>query len=125
MDRPDLHRPVRDQFGEPAALRSRESEIQPVRDTALEHGEMVGQRQHRLHHVQIVYPRRIHLGQGRGEKIRLLLIVAFDRHAVAGFDNCLEQARGKIGWADFSAGAAERGCPRETGGAICSASYRV
>ena len=64
MDRPDLHRPVRDQFGELAALRSRESEIQPVRDTALEHGEMVGQRQHRLHHVQIVYPRRIHLGQG-------------------------------------------------------------
>ncbi len=61
MDRPDLHRPVRDQFGELAALRSREGEIQPVRDTALEHGQMFGQRQHRLHHVQIVHPRRIHL----------------------------------------------------------------
>ena len=122
MDRPDLHRPVRDQFGELAALRSRESEIQAVRDAALEHGEMVGQRQHRLHHVQIVHPRRIHLRQGRGEKIRLLLIVAFDRHAVAGLDDGFEQPRREVGWADFSARAAERGCPRETGGAICSAS---
>ena len=64
VDRPDLHRPVRDQFGELAALRSRVGEIQAVRDTALEHGEMVGQRQHRLHHVQVVHPRRIHLRQG-------------------------------------------------------------
>jgi hypothetical protein len=64
VDRSDLHRPVRDQFGELAALRSAKGEIQPVRDTALEHGEMVGQRQHRLHHVQVVRPRRIHLRQG-------------------------------------------------------------
>ena len=48
-----------------------------------------------------------------------------DAHAVAGLDNCFEQLRGKIGREDFSAGAAERGCPREAGGAICSASYRV
>ena len=123
MDRADLRPPVRgDEFGELAALRPRKGEIQAVGDAALEHGEMVGQRQHRLHHVQIVHPRRIHLRQGRGEKIRLLLIVAFDRHAVAGLDDCLEQLRGEIGRADFSARAAERGGPREAGGAICSAS---
>jgi hypothetical protein len=55
----------------------------------------------------------------------LLLIVAFDRHAVARLDDRFEQPRGEIGWADFSARAAERGSPCETGGAICSASYRV
>jgi hypothetical protein len=48
---------------------------------------------------------------------RLLLIIAFDRHAVAGFDNCLEQPRGEIGSADFSVRDSERGSPRETGAA--------
>jgi hypothetical protein len=55
-----------------------------------EHGEMVGQRQDRLHHVQIVYARRIDIRQARGQKIGLLLIVALDRHAVAGLDDRLE-----------------------------------
>ena len=83
---------------------------------------MVGQRQHRLHHVQIVHPRRVDLRQGGGEEIGLLLIVAFDRHAVARLDDRFEQLRRAVGGADFSARAAERGSPRETGGAICSAS---
>ena len=34
----------RDEFGEPAALRSGVRKIQPGRDAAFEHGEMVGQR---------------------------------------------------------------------------------
>jgi len=55
----------------------------------------------------------------------LLLIVAFDRYTVARLDDCFEQPRGEISREDFSAGAAERGRPRETGGAICSAPYRV
>jgi hypothetical protein len=83
---------------------------------------MVGQRQHRLHHVQVVHPRRIHLCQRQAEKIRLLLIVAFDRHAVAGLDDGFEQLRRAVGGADFSVSAAERGGARETGGAICFAS---
>ena len=95
VDRADLHRAVRDQFGELAALRSGKGEIQPVRDAALEHGEMIGQRQHRLHHVQIVHPRRIGFRQGCGEKIGLLLIVAFDRHAVARLDDRFEQLRSR------------------------------
>ena len=107
-----------DEFGELAALRSGIGEIQAVRDAALEHGEMVGQRQHRLHHVQVVHPRRIHLRQGGGEKIGLLLIVALDRHAVAGLDDCFEQPRRAVGGADFSACAADRSSPRQTGGAI-------
>ena len=58
---------------------------------ALEHGEMVGQRQDRLHHVQIVHARRIHLGQGGRKEIGLLLIVALDRDTVAGLDDRFEQ----------------------------------
>jgi hypothetical protein len=64
VDRADPDRVHSDEFGKFAALRARIGEIQAVRDTALEHGEMVGQRQHGLHHVQIVDPRRIHLRQG-------------------------------------------------------------
>ena len=101
MDRADLERTRRDEFGELAALRSGKGEVQPVRDTALEHGEMIGQRQHRLHHVQIVHPRRIDLRQGRREKIGLLLIVAFDRDAVAGLDDSFKQRRRAIGAGRF------------------------
>ena len=82
-------------------MRSGEGKIQSVRDAALEHGEMIGQRQHGLHHVQIVHPRRIDLRQGRGEKIGLLLIVALDRHAVAGLDDRLEQLGRPLGAADL------------------------
>jgi len=64
VDRTDPDRVRSDEFGKLAALRPRIGEIQAVRDTALEHGEMVGQRQHRLHHVQVVHPGRIHLRQG-------------------------------------------------------------
>ena len=122
MDCPDRDRPVRDQFGELAALRSRKREIQPIRDAALEQSEMFRQRQHRLHHVQVVHPRWIHLRQGRGEKIRLLLIIAFERHAVARLDDRFEQLGRQVGWADFSSRAREHGSPRETGGAISAAS---
>jgi hypothetical protein len=70
------------------------------------------------HHVQVVHPRRIHLRQRLAEEIRLLLIVAFDRHAVAGLDDGFERLRRAAGGADFSEG----GSACKTGGAICSAS---
>jgi hypothetical protein len=56
------------------------------------------------------------------QEIRLLLIVALDRDAVARLDDGFEQLRRAAGGADFSASAAERGSACETGGAICSAS---
>jgi hypothetical protein len=48
---------------------------------------MIGQRQHRLHHVQIMQARGVRLRERSGQEIGLLLIVAFNRNAVARFDD--------------------------------------
>jgi hypothetical protein len=118
VDRADLEGLRRNEFGEPTALRSGVRKIQSVRDAAFEHGEMVGQRQDRLHHVQIVNPRRIHLRQGGGKKIGLLLIVTLDRHAVSRLDDRFEQLGRPLRGAEFSACAAHRSGPRQPRGAI-------
>ena len=81
-------------------------------------GEMVRQRQDGLHHVQIVDPRRIYVRQGRGEKIGLLLIVALDRHAVAGLDDRFEQLGRPLRGAEFPVGGAHRSSSRQPRGAI-------
>jgi hypothetical protein len=114
----DLESVRRDEFGEPAALRSSVSKIQPGRDAAFEHGEMVGQRQDGLHHVQIVDPRRIDTRQGGSEKIGLLLIVALDRHAVAGLDDRCKQLDHALRGAELPACAADRSGSRQPRGAI-------
>jgi hypothetical protein len=62
--------------------------------------------------VQIVNPRRIHIRQGGGEKIGLLLIVALDRHAVAGLDDRFEQLGRPVRGAEFAACTADRGGSR-------------
>jgi hypothetical protein len=56
--------------------------------------------------------------RGGRKKIGLLLIVAFDRHAVIGSDDRFEQLGGLLGRAEFSAYAAERSGPRQPRGAI-------
>jgi hypothetical protein len=71
-----------------------------------------------LHHVQIVDPRRIDIRQGGGEKIGLLLIVAFDRHAVAGLDDRFEQLDRVLCGAEFTACTADRSGSRQPRGAI-------
>jgi hypothetical protein len=118
VDRADPEGPGRNEFGEPAALRSGIRKIQPVRDAAFEHGEMVGQRQDGLHHVQIVEQRRIDIPQGGGEKIGLLLIVALDRHAVAGLDDRFEQLGRPLCGAEFAACTADCSGSRQPRGAI-------
>ena len=59
VDRADLHAAGRDELREPAALRSREREVESRRDAVLEHVEVLRQGQHRLHHVEVVDARRI------------------------------------------------------------------
>ena len=93
MDCADVKRLRCDQFGEPAALRSGKGKIQPVGDATFEHREMFRQRDDRLHHVQIMDPRGIQFCQRACEKVRLLLIVALECHAVAGLDDRFQQLR--------------------------------
>jgi hypothetical protein len=68
--------------------------------------------------VQIVYARRIDIRQGGGEKIGLLLIVALDRHAVAGLDDRFEQLGRPLCRAEFAACTADRSGSRQPRGAI-------
>ncbi len=60
-------------------------------DAAFEHVEMFGQRERRLHHVQVVHLCGIDPASARGKKIRLLLVVAFEANAVAGLQHRFEQ----------------------------------
>jgi hypothetical protein len=53
--------------------------------------------------VQIVELRGIGFRQRSGEEIGLLLVVAFDRDAVARFDDRFEQCRRAVGRAELSA----------------------
>jgi hypothetical protein len=114
VDRPDLHAPASNQLGELAALRPGEGEVEPIGDAALEYRQMIRQREHRLHHMQVMHARRIDLGQRRGEKVGLLLVVALDRHAIAGLDHGFQQFDHAVGGANLSV-AAKRGCTREPG----------
>ncbi len=57
----------------------------------LEHVEMLRQREHRLHHVQVVDARRVDGDERLREEVGLLLVVAFEADAVAGPDHRLEQ----------------------------------
>jgi hypothetical protein len=71
-----------------------------------------------LHHVQIVDLRRIDIRQGGSEKIGLLLIVALDRHAVAGLDDRFEQLGRALCRTEFAARTARRINSRQPRGAI-------
>ena len=102
MDRADLDPVGADQFGEASRLRAGEGEIQPRGDAAFEHVDMFGQRQHGLHHVQVVDLFGIEAREGLRQKIRLLLVVAFEADAVAGLEHRFEQGA-DVGGRDFLA----------------------
>jgi len=89
VDGPHRDPPGADHPGEPRALWAGEREVELRRDAALEHVEMFGQGQHRLHHVQVMDPAGVHGCQGRGEEVSLLLVVAFQADAVAGLQHRL------------------------------------
>ena len=59
--------------------------------------EMLGQCQHRLQHVQFVDLRGIDSRQRLRQKIRLLLVVALQAHAVTRLDHGFEQPHRQIG----------------------------
>ena len=69
-------------------------EVETLRDAALEHVEMLGQHDARLHHVQVVDLRAVDIGERRREQVGLLLVVAFEADAVAGPQHRFEQRHG-------------------------------
>ena len=119
VDRTDLQRTGCHQLGQLPALRPGKGKIQPVGDAPLEHRQMIGKRQHRLHHVQIVQTCWIGFREGRGEEIGLLLVVALDHDPVAGLDDRLEQFGSALWRTDLGAGAAYRRRPGQPFAAIC------
>ncbi len=94
-----VHRAERDlaaeqQLRDALRLRARIREVETLRDAALEHVEMLGQHDARLHHVQVVDLRAVDVGERGGEQVGLLLVVAFEAHAIAGPQHRFEQRDG-------------------------------
>ena len=90
-------RPSGHQLRQPRTLRAGEAEVQLRGDAGVEQVEVLGQRQHRLQHVQVVHALRVELHQRLGQEVGLLLVVAFQADAVAGFDHRFEQRPDGIG----------------------------
>jgi hypothetical protein len=113
VDRADLDASFLDQLRQPRALRAGEREVQPLRDTAREQVQVLRQREHRLHHVQVVHPVRVDFRQCLRQEIGLLLVVALEADAVARFDQGFQQFDGAGRLDPFSlcqgAGAGEAG----------------
>ena len=82
VDRTDLKATSRNQLGQACALRTGEAEVEPAGNAVLKDVQMLRQRQHRLQHVQAVYPLRIHLHQRLGQEVGLLLVVALEANAI-------------------------------------------
>ena len=79
------------------ALGSRVGKIELLCDPFLEQINVLGQHDTGLYDVQVVQQFRIGLGQAGREKVRLLLVVAFEADAISGPDHRLKQ-RGRIVW---------------------------
>ncbi len=91
MDGADSDLPLLHQVRHAHALGARVREIELACDALLEHVQMLRQGNVRLHDVQVVDEPRIHLGQAGSEKVRMLLIVAFDADAVFRFQHRFEK----------------------------------
>ncbi len=77
--------------------------VQLLRDAAIEQVEMLRQHDARLHHVQVVHPGKIDRKQRAAEQIRLLLVIAFQAHPVAGPNDGFHQPRGIARFHDLAA----------------------
>jgi hypothetical protein len=75
--------------------------------------------------VQVVHAHRIDIRQGGGEQVRLLLVIAFDRHAVAWRDDRFGQYRRPLRRADLRPRVAEGPKARGVVAAVRRRSTRV
>ena len=97
VDRADAYLLLAHHARQPRGLRAGEREVHLLRDAQFIKVEMLGQRQHRLQHVQFIDLRGIDARQRLRQKIGLLLVVALQAHAVTRFDHGFEQANRQIG----------------------------
>gem|GEM_PF-6418854 len=86
VDGTDFQQAVFQQLADAQALRTGEGEVELARDLPFEQVQMLGAADAGHDHVQVVQLAGIDLGQRAGEEIRLLLVVAFEYHAIAGCD---------------------------------------
>ncbi|MNI44971.1 hypothetical protein D3C73_993710 [compost metagenome] len=96
MDSAQRNLAAEQQLGNSLGLGARVRKIQPFRDPAFEHIQVLGQHHARLNHVQVVQNLIVRGSQRHGQQISLLLIVAFQADAVAGPDHRLEQGGGIV-----------------------------
>ncbi len=86
VDGADFQQAVFQQLADAQALRAGEGEVELARDLPFEQVQVLGAADAGHDHVQVVQLAGIDLGQRAGEEIRLLLVVAFEYHAIAGCD---------------------------------------
>jgi hypothetical protein len=79
------------------ALRTRKGKVKLLCNALLEEVDVLGQHDAGLHDVQVVQHFRIGFGQTGSQKVRLLLVVAFEADTIFGPDHRLEQ-RGRVVW---------------------------
>ncbi len=84
VDRADFEQAVFKQLANAQALWPREGKIQLAGDAALEQVQVLCTADAGHDHVQVVQAPRVDLGQRTREEVGLLLVVAFQHHAVAG-----------------------------------------
>ncbi|MNZ20387.1 hypothetical protein D3C78_374420 [compost metagenome] len=89
VDGADFQQAVFQQLADAQALRTGEGEVELAGDAPFEQVQVLGAADAGHDHVQVVQPAGVGLGQGAREEIRLLLVVAFEHHAIAGGDQCL------------------------------------
>ena len=90
MDRADLELAVLEQLRHAQALRTGEGEIHAPGDAALEQRQVLGRLMAGDEQMQIVHLRRVDLSERARQEVRLLLVVALERDAIAGAQQPLE-----------------------------------
>ena len=83
MNGTDVQPSCRGQPGQARTLRAGKAEVQPVGNAFFKHIQMLGQSQHGLHHVQVMNLRWVDSYQCIGQKVGLLLVVAFQTYSIS------------------------------------------
>ncbi|KAF1053879.1 MAG: hypothetical protein GAK43_01201 [Stenotrophomonas maltophilia] len=104
VDGADFQLVVFEQLADAQALGAGEGEVQLARDAVLEQVEVLGAADAGHDHVQVVDLLRIETGQRAREEVGLLLVVAFEHHAVTRLQQRLQGLDDALGGQDHAIG---------------------